>query len=63
VTVEHASFDEWWEPFTYCVGPVGVYLNGLQEPQRAALRELCRERLGDGAFAITAVARAARGMA
>ena len=62
VTVEHASFDEWWAPFTDVVGPVGVYVNGLSDSQRAALRERCRERLGDGPFAITAVARAARGL-
>ena len=29
VRVEHASFEEWWEPFTLGVGPVGAYLAGL----------------------------------
>ena len=24
VTVEHTTFDEWWEPFTLGVGPAGV---------------------------------------
>jgi SAM-dependent methyltransferase len=60
-TVEHASFDDWWEPFLLGVGPVGVYVNGLDPERRDRLRERLRERLGDGPFRIKAVAWAARG--
>ena len=60
-TVEHATFDEWWEPFLLGVGPVGVYVNGLDAARRSALRERLRARLGDGPFAVKAVAWAARG--
>ena len=28
VAVEHATFDEWWEPFTLGVGPAGAYSPG-----------------------------------
>ena len=38
VHVEHASFAEWWEPFTFGVGPAGVYLTGLATEQQAQLR-------------------------
>ena len=30
VTVEHATFEDWWEPFTLGVGPAGVYLISLR---------------------------------
>src|SRR4051812_27724884 len=29
VTVEHATFEEWWEPFTFGVGPAGLYVASL----------------------------------
>jgi SAM-dependent methyltransferase len=29
VSVEHATFEEWWEPFTLGVGPAGVYVIGV----------------------------------
>jgi SAM-dependent methyltransferase len=60
--VEHPSFEEWWEPFTLGVGPAGAYVAGLDEEPRAALRELCRERLSAAPFSVTARAWAARGV-
>jgi SAM-dependent methyltransferase len=63
VEVEHEDFDDWWEPFTLGVGPAGVYLSGLDPTLRARLRELCRDRFGPGAAALTARAWAARGLA
>ena len=37
VSVEHPTFEEWWEPFTLGVGPAGVYVAGLdpEQPGRA----------------------------
>ena len=63
VTVEHPSFEEWWEPFTLGVGPAGAFAAGLDEPQRARLRELCRELQPREPFAVTAGAWVARGTA
>ncbi len=63
VSVEHATFDEWWEPFTLGVGPAGGYTAGLDEAARARLRERCRELLPPEPFALTARAWAARGVA
>jgi ubiquinone/menaquinone biosynthesis C-methylase UbiE len=62
VSVEHPTFEEWWEPFTMGVGPAGAYIARLDAEQRAALRERCRERLADPPFTIDARAWAARGV-
>ena len=62
VTVEHTSFESWWEPFTWGVGPAGSYVAALDTDRRAALRERCRSRLAVGPFALTAIAWAARGV-
>ena len=63
VSVEHPSFEEWWEPFTLGVGPAGDYVAGLDATRRARLRERCRELLPLPPFALTARAWAARGVA
>ena len=60
VAVEHPTFDEWWEPFTFGVGPAGGYVNSLPDDERAALRETCRAALGDGPFVVEARAWSAR---
>jgi SAM-dependent methyltransferase len=61
--VEHASFEEWWEPFTFGVGPAGVYVAGLDDRAGAELRERCRLLLGDPPSSLTMRAWAARGRA
>jgi SAM-dependent methyltransferase len=63
VSVEHPSFDEWWEPFTLGVGPAGGFTAGLDATRQAQLRELCRELLPAAPFALTVRAWAARGLA
>ena len=60
--VEHQTFDEWFEPFTLGVGPAGSYLVGLDAERRAAVRERCRQDLGDGPFTIPAVVWATVGV-
>ena len=62
IRVEHATFEEWWEPFTLGVGPAGAYVVGLDPEQQAELRERCRRRLPDPPFTIPAKAWAARGL-
>lgn len=61
VDVEHPSFEEWWEPFTLGVGPAGAYLARLDPRRQARLRDLCRERLPEAPFVVSARAWAARG--
>jgi SAM-dependent methyltransferase len=50
VTVRHESFEEWWEPYTFGVGPAGDHVAGLDEDQRAALRDRCAELMGPAPF-------------
>jgi len=45
VTVEHPSFQDWWDPFTLGVGPAGAYVAALDDAGRDALRDRCREIL------------------
>lgn len=52
VTVGHAMFGDWWEPFTLGVGPAGVYLTSLEPERQTQLRRVCFEVLGPGPFTI-----------
>ena len=61
VRVEHARFEEWWDPFTLGVGPAGAHLAGLDADAAAELRERCRLLLGDGPVSLAMRAWAARG--
>jgi SAM-dependent methyltransferase len=61
VDVVHPTFEEWWEPYTYGVGPAGDYVKRLDDTVRARLESVARERLGGGPFTVTATAWAARG--
>src|SRR5438128_2931840 len=63
VDVEHATFEDWWEPFTLGVAPSGAHVAGLKPDRRTALRELCRERLPEPPFVVSAKAWAVRGAA
>jgi SAM-dependent methyltransferase len=62
VSVEHPTFEEWWEPYTLGVGPAGAYVAGLDPEQRAELGEDCRARLPEPPFVIEASAWSARGL-
>jgi SAM-dependent methyltransferase len=59
VQVRHASFEDWWEPFTLGVGPAGSYVASLAPDRRTALRERCRSLLPAGPFQTSATAWAA----
>lgn len=63
VSVEHMSFDEWWEPYVLGVGPAGKYVKGLNSAGQIQLREQCRRMLPNAQFTLTAGAWAARGLA
>ena len=63
ISVEHPTFEDWWEPFTLGVGPAGAHVAALDPSARELLRERCRERLPEPPFVVTARAWAARGRA
>lgn len=56
VRVELSGFADYWEPFTYGVGPAGSHLAALDPPHREALRERCAQELPDGPFTLEALA-------
>jgi SAM-dependent methyltransferase len=61
VDVVHPTFEEWWGPYTFGVGPAGDYVQRLDDDGRARLESVAREHLGSGPFTVTATAWAARG--
>ena len=63
VSVEHPTFEDWWEPFKLGVGPAGDYAARLDPKRQAELRERCRKKLPAAPFVLTARAWAARGLA
>jgi SAM-dependent methyltransferase len=62
-SLEHATFDEWWAPYTRGVGPAGAYATALDPERQAALRDRCRDLLPAAPFVLTSQAWAARGVA
>jgi SAM-dependent methyltransferase len=62
-SLQHESFEEWWQPFTGGVGPAGAYVAGIGAERAAELRERCRAKLPAAPFTLTARAWAARGRA
>lgn len=62
VSVEHPTFEEWWEPYTLGVGPLGQFVAGLSPEDRTRLRDRCRALLPSAPFEIRARAWAARGV-
>lgn len=62
VSLEHPTFEDWWEPFTLGVGPAGGYVASLGPDRQAELRERCREKFPDAPFVLTSRAWAARGL-
>jgi SAM-dependent methyltransferase len=63
VDVVFDDFEDWWAPYTYGVGPLGDYIQGLDDGRRAALRSRCAEILLPAPFTITGSAWAVRGRA
>jgi SAM-dependent methyltransferase len=62
-SLEHPTFESWWEPFTGGVGPAGAHVASLDHERQVELRERCRSLAGDAPFLVTARAWAARGLA
>jgi SAM-dependent methyltransferase len=55
------GFEDFWEPFTYAVGPAGQYLRSLPGDRQEILREACRAVIPDDPFTLEARAWCARG--
>ena len=60
--LEYTSFDEWWEPFAYGVGPAGALFQKLDASQRARVRAKCQGLLPAAPFELVSFAWAARGI-
>ncbi len=50
------SFEDWWEPYTFGVGPSGAYVARLDDDTQQRVRDRCAELLGPPPFSITASA-------
>jgi hypothetical protein len=61
-SVRYETFDEWWQPYTFGVGPAGVYAVGLPDDERERLREECSRVLPEPPFTFTATAWSVRGV-
>jgi SAM-dependent methyltransferase len=55
------TFSDWWEPFTFGVGPAGSYVPALDPARRDALRTHCAELLPEAPFEFDASAWTALG--
>ena len=54
VTVEYSGFEDFWEPFTFAVGPSGQAFAKLGDEDKVAVREAIRAELPDGPFSLGA---------
>lgn len=63
VSVEHPTFEDWWEPFLLGVGPAGDHVASLDAAGRTRLADRCRRNLPPAPFVLHARAWVARGHA
>ena len=61
VSTDFEDFDDYWEPFLQGQGPAGVYVSGLPEAHRKALRDEVASTVGPGPFELSATAWWVRG--
>lgn len=61
-TADYAGAEDFWEPFTYGVGPAGGFLAELDPVRREAIGVACRASVPDGPFTLEARAWCARGV-
>ena len=54
------SFEEWWAPYLFGIGPLGEYVAGLDDAARERLRARCAAVLGPAPFTVEATAWAVR---
>jgi SAM-dependent methyltransferase len=54
VSAEYSGFEDFWQPFTFGVGPAGQALAALDDDEVAAVREAVRAELPEGRFTLAA---------
>ncbi len=54
------SFEEWWAPYLFGIGPLGEYVAALDDAAREHLRARCAAVLGPAPFTVEATAWAVR---
>ncbi len=54
VSVDYSGFEDFWEPFTFAVGPSGQAFAKLGDEDKVAVREAIRAELPDGPFRLDA---------
>ena len=54
VSVDYSGFEDFWQPFTFGVGPAGQALAALDDDEVAAVRAAARAELPEGPFALAA---------
>ena len=59
VRVQIATFEEWWAPFSFGIGPAGEYVATLTDGDRQRLRARCVDLLPEEPLEIVGVARVA----
>ena len=60
--VEYLSFDDWWKPFAFGVGPAGARFLALSPQDRTRVRERCEALFPPAPFELVSAAWAARGI-
>src|SRR6201987_3454376 len=53
VDVVPRTFEEWWEPYTFGVGPAGDYVQRLDDDARARLESVAPQQALNGALPLT----------
>lgn len=61
VRVLHPTFEDWWEPYLRGAGPVGAYIDSLNDAGRDRLERALRSEMPVGPFEVGGSAWAARG--
>jgi hypothetical protein len=54
VSVHYSGFEDFWEPFTFGVGPAGQAFDSLDDDQKVALQQAIRAELPAGSFSLDA---------
>lgn len=54
VSVDYSGFEDFWQPFTFAVGPSGQAFAALEGEDKAAVREAVRAELPEGSFTLAA---------
>jgi SAM-dependent methyltransferase len=54
VSADYSGFEDFWQPFTFAVGPAGQAFAALEDEDKTAVREAIRAELPEGPFTLAA---------